>query len=677
MNSTVHPGDTVAVVLKGSALIGRLLSIKGSKAVVSFAGQRRDQDLAIRDLTLISAGTSITTQPLPLPEQVQNRLPCTRTAGEAWWLLESDQPGGAARLSLIELSELLLNPVDLAGVAAVWTWLQGKQNWFRWRRDRLVQPLTYDEIRRLRQQRHREQRAIQHEQRQQALLRLDRRLRPSELDELDASRWTLIDHLIQLLRSDAKALRADTQLQHWAPQLGIDLDPPGLRLWLVRLGLLDPDQPLSLRGSVWTHNFSAELEQEAQRLVAMAAQDRPGDEQRTDLTDLPTYSIDDSGTREIDDALSLEQRDGERWVWIHIADPARLVEPDSLLDREARRRATSLYLAEGMIPMLPLVLAAGPLSLRAGQRCAALSLAVHLDQTSGAILNTEIKRSWVKPRYALTYDDGDELIELAPPGDTALAELSALMQLRMRWRRNNGALMFDRAEGRFRRTDGTLSVQLIEPTASRLLVSEAMLLMGAVVADFGKQHGLALPYRSQPQAELPPQAELERIPEGPARDAAIKRCLSRGVQGTQPMPHFSLGVSAYVQATSPIRRYADLLTHRQVLALLAKDQPLDEARIGELVQDLEDPLRQSIQISREDQRHWQQVWFSEHQHTTWAAEFLRWLRPQDQLALIHVADLAMDLVAQVDNADPQPGDRLQLRVNSVDPERGELQLQLC
>ena len=327
------------------------------------------------------------------------------------------------------------------------------------------------------------------------------------------------------------------------------------------------------------------------------------------------------------------------------------------------------------MPMLPLELAAGPLSLRAGQRCAALSVAVRLDD-DGAVAGQRIARSWIRPRYGLTYTDGDELIELAPPGDEALSDLSRLLIQRMRWRRSNGAVMFDRPEGRFRRSDGALTLQVIDPSPSRLMVSEAMLLMGAVVASFGQEHNLPLPYRSQPAAELPSSDELDRIPEGPARDAAIKRCLSRGIQGTRPMPHFSLGLAAYVQATSPIRRYADLVAHRQILAQLSAVPPMSEERLGELIDDLDDPLRQSIQISREDQRHWQQVWFAERQSTVWSAEFLRWLRPQDRLALVHVSDLAMDLVGCVAATDPAPGDTLDLRVGRADPVRGELQLQM-
>ena len=675
MNHSIQPGDTVAVVLKGSPLIGRLLSIKGSKAVLSFGGQRRDQGMPLRDLIAIDPEHLFDTTVLPAPEQVQDSAPSARAVVEAWQLLETDQPGGSARLSLWELGELVLTPFNLAGLAALWAWLHGTQQLFRWRRDRLIQPLPREERASLRRQRRAERREQQQQQRQLELLRAERGLTDAERLELGQVWDERFSHWIQLLKDNPAAVGTDLDLQTWSQPLSIGSDAADLRQWLIVRGLLDPNEPIALRGSVWSRSFPPDLEAEAKRLIALANEELPGDEQRIDLTHLATYSLDDAGTREIDDALSLERCDGFDWIWIHIADPSRLIGIDSPLDQEARRRATSLYLAEGVMPMLPLELAAGPLSLRAGQRCAALSVAVRLDD-DGAMAERRIVRSWIRPRYGLTYADGDELIELAPPGDEALSDLSQLMQQRMRWRRSKGAVMFDRPEGRFRRSDGALTLQLIDPSPSRLMVSEAMLLMGAVVASYGQEHNLPLPYRSQPAAELPSSDELDRIPEGAARDAAIKRCLSRGVQGTRPMPHFSLGLEAYVQATSPIRRYADLVAHRQIIAQLSAVAPMGEERLGEVIDDLDDPLRQSIQISREDQRHWQQVWFAERQSTVWSAEFLRWLRPQDRLALVHVSDLAMDLVGFVSAADPQPGDALELRVGCADPVRGELQLQL-
>ena len=649
--------------------------MKGSKAVLSFGGQRCDQGLPLRDIIFIDPEHRFDNSVLPAPEQVQDSAPSARAVVEAWQLLETDQPGGMARLSLCEMGELVLNPFNLAGLAALWAWLHGTQELFRWRRDRLIQPLPCEERASLRRNRRAERRTHQHEQRQLALLREERGLSNDERLELGQVWNERFSHWIQLLKDNPAAVGSDVDLQQWSEQLSIGSDAADLRQWLIVRGVLDPNEPIGLRGSVWSRNFPADLEAEAKHLVAIAKEELPGDEQRIDLSHLATYSLDDAGTREIDDALSLERRDGSDWIWIHIADPSRLISLDSPLDQEARRRATSLYLVEGVMPMLPLELAAGPLSLRARQRCAALSVAVRLDD-DGAVGEQRIVRSWIRPRYGLTYADGDELIELAPPGDEALSDLSRLLMQRMRWRRSKGAVMFDRPEGRFRRNDEALTLQVIDPSPSRLMVSEAMLLMGAVVASFGQEHNLPLPYRSQPVAELPSSEELDRIPEGPARDAAIKRCLSRGVQGTRPMPHFSLGLKAYVQATSPIRRYADLVAHRQIIAQLSAVAPMGEERLGEVIDDLDDPLHQSIQISREDQRHWQQVWFAEHQSTVWSAEFLRWLRPQDRLALVHVGDLAMDLVGCVCATDPEPGDALELRVGRADPVRGELQLQL-
>ncbi|MGB1776375.1 MAG: ribonuclease catalytic domain-containing protein [Synechococcus sp.] len=673
------PGEIVGVVIKGQALLGRLLSSKGSKAALSFGGQRRDQEVPQRDLIgLPGLDPEVASAALPTPEDTQARQPQSRAAAEVWWLLMSDHDGPPEQcpaLSITELAELLTHPLDLTGLAAVWSWLHGDQLWFRVKRDRTIQPKSSDEIRRQRLQARQALLAERLAESQLALLREPLPLTGERFAALTVQWQTNLERLIDRSSEAGSSLDLSAEEANWLRLLQISADPQSLRQWLIRRELVDAHEPRALRGSVWSKHFSDALDDEAQRLIAAADGVHPGDDTRLDLTGLTSYTLDDAGTREIDDALSLERQGDQLWVWIHIADPARLIAPDTPLDCEAKRRATTLYLGDGVLPMLPLELAAGPLSLKAGQRSAALSVAVRLAD-DGTIIDQRISRSWIQPRYGLTYEDGDELIELAPPGDEDLADLAHLMQTRAAWRRRQGAVQLDRLEGRFRRHNDAVELQVIEPSPARLMVSEAMLLMGAVVADYGRAHGLALPYRSQPPAELPSEAELEALPEGPVRDAAIKRCLSRGVQGTQPMAHFSLGLEAYVQATSPIRRYADLLTHRQLIASLTDQTPLEESRVGELIDDLDDPLRQSIQISREDQRHWQQVWFAEHREQTWSAQFLRWLRPQDRLALVHVDDLAMDLVGQVQGGEPVPGDRLNVEVTQVDPERGELQLQL-
>jgi exoribonuclease-2 len=205
------------------------------------------------------------------------------------------------------------------------------------------------------------------------------------------------------------------------------------------------------------------------------------------------------------------------------------------------------------------------------------------------------------------------------------------------------------------------------------MVAEAMILAGSIAARFGVEHHLALPFRSQLPAELPAKAELDALPDGAVRFAAIKRCLSRGLMGTQASAHFSLGLPAYAQATSPIRRYGDLVVQRQIQAQLSGGSPLSEDALQELLNSFDAAVREGIGISREDQRHWQQVWFEAHKSSQWRADFLRWLRPQDRLGLVRIDDLAMDLAAEC----PQnalPGEALLLRVQQVDSLRDQLKL---
>jgi exoribonuclease-2 len=144
--------------------------------------------------------------------------------------------------------------------------------------------------------------------------------------------------------------------------------------------------------------------------------------------------------------------------------------------------------------------------------------------------------------------------------------------------------------------------------------------------------------------------------------------------GTTPAPHFSLGLDAYVQATSPIRRYGDLVVWRQILGQRGGGELLSEAELEPLLAELEGPLRQGIQISRDDQRHWQQVWFQQQAAPQWNGLFLRWLREQDRLGLVHLEDLALDLPALCP-ARSTPGDALLVRVREVDPLRDRLRLE--
>ncbi|MEB3173227.1 MAG: RNB domain-containing ribonuclease [Cyanobacteriota bacterium] len=507
----------------------------------------------------------------------------------------------------------------------------------------------------------------------QAWLQLLKARQPIDRKALAGQHQQRLQQLIDLAAGHCELQDLDDGLQQSLQSLHLGHDRGDLRHRLEELGQWDPHRLVAMERSAWSHGFSAALKVEAEHLLSLSDRPQPGDDTRLDLSGQHCVTIDDDDTRDIDDGLALERHtDGRLRLWIHVADPGRLVPPDSPLDLEARRRGSSLYLASGMLPMFPEPLCTGPFSLRAGQRCAALSTWVEL-AADGAIAASGVVRSWVRPSFRLSYSDADELIDLAPPEEPDLAELDQLLERRRRWRVRQGALLLDLPEGRIRNRDGKPVLEVSEPSPARLLVAEAMILAGAVAAHFACEHQLALPFRSQLPADLPPARELEALPAGAVRFAAIKRCLSRGLMGTQPCPHFSLGLEAYAQATSPIRRYGDLLVQRQIVAQLEGGSPLSSEQLQDLLTPVEAAVREGIQIARDDQRHWQQVWFEAHKGEQWRAQFLRWLRPGDHLGLLRIDELALDVAADCP-AHSQPGDALLLRVQQVDSLRDLLRL---
>ena len=648
-------------------------SAQGSKYRLRIGFTAKQQLVAKRHLDLIAPLPRGDEPPAKLgafpweitPESINNFIPGRREWGSAWVLLsESDET-----LDLQEFADLVCGATNPTQLAVCWLTLQRSQWMFRYKQGQ-VQARSSDELKRLRQD---QRRHVLAESRRQQALNLFSQSTPLNATELDPQVQIWLEQMKRLATASCELKDVDDSCRSILKEAGLEHDTQGLHRQLVILDQLDPHQLPAMCGSRWSTGFSAELEAEAEALERASEQDQPGDATRLDLTHLHCVTIDDVETREIDDALSLERaNEGRPRIWIHIADPGRLIKPGSALDQEAAARGSSLYLAQGNQPMFPEVLATGPFSLRAGRRNAAWSTWVELND-DGSIADFGIHRSWVKPLYKLSYDDADDLIDLAPPEEADLADLDQLLLQRKRWRENQGALLMDLPEGRIRSRDGEARVEITEPSASRLMVAEAMILAGAAAAQFGIDHHLPLPFRSQLPAELPSPAQLDALPEGAVRFAAIKRCLSRGLMGTQPAAHFSLGLPAYVQATSPIRRYGDLIVQRQIEACLVGEKGLNEPDLQDVLNQVDLAVREGISISREDQRHWQQVWFEQNSTETWAVEFLRWLRPQDRLGLVRIDSLALDLASECP-VGCEPGDRLEMRVLQVDSRQDALKL---
>ncbi len=446
--------------------------------------------------------------------------------------------------------------------------------------------------------------------------------------------------------------------------------PPDAFHLLVDLGIWSPHENLALRRAQISTQFSHGVADMAHLWLSDPPPDP--DQSRLDLTQLKVYTIDDESTREIDDGLSVEFLPAGQRLWIHIADPTRWVTPGDPLDLEARRRCTTIYLPTGMIPMFPSELATGPMSLNQGQICTALSFGVMLDET-GSIQDYQICASLIKPTYRLTYEDVDEMLELGIEAELELEALSSWAKRRADWRRAQGAISIHMPESVVKVEADEVTISLIEDSRARTLVAEMMILAGEVAGRYGEAHSLPVPFRGQPQPELPSEEELLRLEPGPVRYCAIRRCMPRSEVGTTPVRHASLGLDTYTQVTSPIRRYADLLAHFQIKAhLRGEPLPFSLDHTKELIQAVGNTAYEATIVERQTNRYWSLEYLRRRPTETWHALMLRWLREHENLGLVLLEDLGLEMAMRF-NRDIEPGDRLDVKAVFVDPRQDIIQ----
>lgn len=299
-------------------------------------------------------------------------------------------------------------------------------------------------------------------------------------------------------------------------------------------------------------------------------------EDRLDLTHLEILSIDDSETLDIDDALSIERlADGRYRLGVHIAAPAAMIPLESDLEKEARQRATSVYLPECRVPMLPLILSENGLSLTPGQPRAALTYFMIFDAQFN-LIESQIERSIVMSKHRLTYDAAEQLLE---EGDDSLADALRLIQeiceISAANRRSHGAIEVDLPEYKLKYNEDDDSYTLIPidgQMMSRQLVSECMIMANTTAAEFCYRNDIPILYRIQPQPiGMPTQKTLDEMPNDYMRAVSIRRCMQPAATSFQPERHAGLGVDMYTQVTSPLRRYADLLCDYQLECYLSEN----------------------------------------------------------------------------------------------------------
>lgn len=438
---------------------------------------------------------------------------------------------------------------------------------------------------------------------------------------------------------------------------------------LVKAGVWEAHENLALHRNRTPIAFSAALLEEAQVVARRIGEGAWRGAHRIDLSDLHAVTIDDVHTVETDDAVSIRRTDRGWEVGIHIADPAELVERGSAIDREALHRGTSVYFPDQKIPMLPPVIGTEACSLVEGQERPAMSIIVVLDDDATRV-ETRIVESTVRVARRLTYDAVDRA--LAEGSDEALTQLHALAS-RLRARRLAGGAVhvpFPSVEVHVEMRAGEDPVIEIvradRDSPSQILVSELMILGNQTVAGYLHQHGLPAVYRGQPQPSEPVVIGETFTPLDGFR---IRRFLKKSESSLDPMAHAGLGLDAYVQFTSPIRRYLDLVLHRQIKSHLRHGSP---AYTREEVEQISFVTATCAEQADAMERSRKAYWIHRHlEDQTWREQRAVVLQTFPERYHVQLVDTLVETdCSSVPGASVSPGDVIDVKVDLVFPRDG-------
>ena len=347
------------------------------------------------------------------------------------------------------------------------------------------------------------------------------------------------------------------------------------------------------------YDFPEEVEKEAQDIDRRIHDDEVA--KRRDMRGVCTFTIDPKDAKDFDDALSIQKLDNGNWeIGVHIADVSHYVTPGTIIDEEAYKRATSVYLVDRVVPMLPEVLSNDVCSLRPNEEKYTFSAVFEIDD------NAEIKSEWFGKTITYSdrkfaYEEAQERIE-TQEGDLVeeILTLDRLAKIMRKARIENGAITFDRSEVRFNLDENSqpIGVYFKVSKDSNHLIEEFMLLANRKVSEYISLNKKGVPtnntfiYRIH---DDPDPAKLEALrdfvgtfgytmdlsstkkvaqslnkllsdvagkPEENMIETLAMRSMSKAIYSTDPIGHYGLGFEYYSHFTSPIRRYPDLIAHR-------------------------------------------------------------------------------------------------------------------
>ncbi len=366
---------------------------------------------------------------------------------------------------------------------------------------------------------------------------------------------------------------------------------------LTKLGIFEEDENLLILEHNVHLNFSKTIMTELDHLNTDISEEAS---KRTDLRDLYTITIDDEDTKDIDDAISFHEIENGFEIGIHIADAANFVRHDTLLDKEAQGKSTTIYLAERKIEMLPYRLSEDVCSLVANQDRLAVSLLVSFDHNN-EMVNYKVVESVINVNKRMSYTEADSMIT----NDNMLMKLGHITSYLRQIRLNRGAIIFNMPELKIKITDDKKVVisKYKQNSPSQAIISELMVFANSLIAEYTYKNKIPCIYRYQdePSEVIDFNSDINPI----ILMYKQRRFMKKSETSTVANEHHGLGLNSYTQMTSPIRRYSDLVVHRQLKSYLRTGEPFySEEKIKEVINFSEHSIYIANLIQRTSNRYW-------------------------------------------------------------------------
>lgn len=389
-----------------------------------------------------------------------------------------------------------------------------------------------------------------------------------------------------------------------------------------------------------------------------------------DRTDLEIYSVDDESTEDIDDAISFEEKENEFVLGVHISDVSFVVRREDFLDLEAQNKGESVYFVENTINMFPESLVRNKLSLLEGQQKPSLSVFVAFDKNDFNLKNYYFERTKIRLTKNITYEEATQLFN-----SQSWRPIIKLSETLRENRLKKGALIVQLPELKIKiNGSGRITTRKnLMTSMPHRVISECMVLMNTLAADFFHKNNIPSIYRSQTQEIDNEARELDQ--DDPLYATRIVKHLKPSRVVLSPEPHKSLGIDSYVQITSPIRRYLDLVLQRQLTSYMSENKITYST---EELENLNSKVSLNVREIKNSQRSRHRYWFFKYLLQENIKTVKGYISQKNSYrTAAYIPQFFSELtVTNIAKKELKIGQEVELEIRKIDPLRRKIQLNI-